>query len=73
MAIGATEKKRGTIQVVNHNTNTVRDALPEIFSGETEDANRWVNAMEVYFQVNPSTFTTDDAKVVTLLNRMSKG
>ena len=38
-------------------TNTVRDALPEIFSGETEDANRWVNAMEVYFRVNPSTFT----------------
>ena len=29
--------------------------------------------MEAYFRVNPSTFTTDDAKVVTLLNRMSKG
>ena len=29
--------------------------------------------MEVYFRVNPSTFTTDDVKSVTLLNRMGKG
>ena len=29
--------------------------------------------MEAYFQVNPSTFTTDDVKAVTLLNRMGKG
>ena len=28
--------------------------------------------MEAYFRVNPSTFTTDDIKSVTLLNRMSK-
>ena len=54
-------------------TNTVRDALPEVFSGETEDAIRWVNAMEAYFRVNPSTFTSDDVKSVTLLNRMGKG
>ena len=55
------------------NTNTVRDALPKVFSGETEDAIQWVNAMEVYFRVNPSTFTTDNIKLVTLLNRMGKG
>ena len=54
-------------------TNTVRDALPEVFSGETEDAIQWVNAMEAYFRVNPSTFTNDDIKSVTLLNRMGKG
>ena len=29
--------------------------------------------MEAYFRVNPSTYTTDDAKSVTLLNRMGKG
>ena len=29
--------------------------------------------MEVYFQINPSTYTTDDTKLVTLLNRMDKG
>ena len=29
--------------------------------------------MEVYFRVNPSTFTTDNVKSVTLLNRMGKG
>ena len=29
--------------------------------------------MEVYFGINPSTYATDDAKSVTLLNRMGKG
>ena len=29
--------------------------------------------MEAYFQVNPSTFTNNDIKSVTLLNRMGKG
>ena len=28
--------------------------------------------MEVYFQINPSTFTTDNAKSVTILNRMNQ-
>ena len=46
---------------------------PDLFSGETEDAIWWVNAMEAYFWINPSTYTTDDTKLVTLLNRMGKG
>ena len=29
--------------------------------------------MEAYFQVNPSTYTADDAKSVTMLNKMSQG
>ena len=29
--------------------------------------------MEAYFRINPSTYTMDDAKSVTLLNRMGKG
>ena len=29
--------------------------------------------MEVYFRINPSTYAMDDAKSVTLLNRMGKG
>ena len=29
--------------------------------------------MEAYFRINPSTYTTDDTKSVTLLNRMGKG
>ena len=32
-----------------------------------------MNAIEAYFQVNPSTYTTDDAKSVTMLNKMSQG
>ena len=54
-------------------TNPVKDALLENFSAETKDAIRWVNTMEAYFRVNPSTYTTDNAKLVTLLNRMGKG
>ena len=29
--------------------------------------------MEAYFQINPFTYTTDNAKLVTLLNRIGKG
>ena len=29
--------------------------------------------MEAYFRINPFTYATDDAKSVTLLNRMGKG
>ena len=29
--------------------------------------------MEVYFQINPSFFTTDDAKLITMLNKMNQG
>ena len=29
--------------------------------------------MEAYFRINPSTYATDNAKSVTLLNRMGKG
>ena len=29
--------------------------------------------MEAYFRINPSTYATDDTKLVTLLNRMGKG
>ena len=29
--------------------------------------------MEAYFQINPSTYAMDNAKSVTLLNRMGKG
>ena len=29
--------------------------------------------METYFSINPSTFSTDDAKSVTMLNKMNQG
>ena len=54
-------------------TIEVKAALPADFSGETEDAILWINAMEAYFQVNLSIYTTDDAKSVTMLNKMSQG
>ena len=51
----------------------IKAALPANFSGETKDAVQWVKAMEAYFWVNPSTYTTDNAKSVTMLNKMSQG
>ena len=54
-------------------TAEIKVALPADFSEETGDAVQWVKAMEAYFQVNPSTYTTDDAKLVTMLNKMSQG
>ena len=42
------------------------------FSGETKDAVCWIKAIKAYFVVNPSTYMTDDAKSVILLNKMSK-
>ena len=32
-----------------------------------------MKAMKAYFKVNPSIYTSDDAKLVTMLNKMSKG
>ena len=54
-------------------TAEIKAAFPADFSGEIKDAVRWLKAMEAYFWVNPSTYTTDDAKLVTLLNKMSQG
>ena len=54
-------------------TTEIKAALPADFSGEAEDAIHWIKAMKVYFTVNPLTYTTDNAKSVTLLNKISKG
>ena len=54
-------------------TTEIKTALPADFFGEIEDAVCWIKAMKAYFLVNPSIYTTDNAKSVTLLNTMSKG
>ena len=51
----------------------IKVALPADFSGETKNAIQWIKAMKAYFTVNSSIYTTDNAKSVTLLNKMSKG
>ena len=54
-------------------TTEIKAALLEHFSGEPDDAIRWIDAMEAYFAINPSTFHSDDTKSVTMLNKMNQG
>ena len=55
------------------NTLEIKAALPEHFSGESDDAIRWVDTMEAYFSINPSTFKDDNTKSITMLNKMNQG
>ena len=49
----------------------IKAALPEEFSRETRDANRWLMAMEAYFTLHKDKYP-DAARTVVFLNRMSK-
>jgi hypothetical protein len=46
--------------------------LPDDFSGNAEDAARWLLAISAYFAMN-ATIYSDDTKILTTLNQMSKG
>ena len=50
----------------------IKTALPEEFSRETGDANRWLMAMEAYFTLHEDKYP-NAARTVVFLNRMSKG
>ena len=51
----------------------LKAALPADFSGESSDAVRWIKAMKAYFSINSTIYTSDTDKVMTTLNKMSKG
>jgi hypothetical protein len=46
--------------------------LPDDFLGNTEDAACWLLAISAYFAMN-TTIYSDDAKILTTLNKLSKG
>jgi hypothetical protein len=50
----------------------LKAGLPDDFSGNAEDAARWLLAISAYFTMN-ATIYSDDAKILTALNKMSKG
>ena len=50
----------------------IKAALPEEFSGETRDANRWLMAIEAYFTLHEDKYS-NSARTMVFLNRMSKG
>ena len=51
----------------------LKAALPADFSGEPADAVQWIKAMKAYFSIHSLIYTSDTDKVMTTLNKMSKG
>jgi hypothetical protein len=51
----------------------LKAALPADFSGEPAEAMRWIKAIKAYFVLNATIYSTDDAQIMTALNKMSKG
>ena len=50
----------------------LKAGLPEDFSGNFEDSNRWMLSLQAYFKMNSSVYN-DKAKLLIALNKMSKG
>jgi hypothetical protein len=50
----------------------LKAGLPNDFLGNAEDAARWLVAISAYFAMN-ATIYSDDTKILTTLNKMSKG
>ena len=51
----------------------LKTALPADFSGKNDDATRWIKAMKAYFTLNSTLYSSDAAKIMTTLNKMSSG
>ena len=54
-------------------TSEFKVALPADFSGDSVDSIRWIKAMRAYFAINSKLYSTNEIKVMTILNKMSKG
>ena len=54
-------------------TPEFKATLPADFSGDPTDSIRWIKAMRVYFTINSKLDSTNEIKVMTTLNKMSKG
>jgi hypothetical protein len=50
----------------------LKAGLPNDFSGNAEDAAHWLLTISAYFAMN-TTIYSDNAKILTALNKMSKG
>ena len=51
----------------------LKATLPSDFSGKEDDATRWIKAMKAYFTLNTTLYSSDAAKIMTTLNKMSGG
>ena len=60
-----------TIDMTSH-PSKLKAGLPEDFSGNSEDSNRWMLFLQAYFEMSSSVYN-DKAKLLIALNKMSKG
>ena len=58
---------------MSSSTPEFKVALPADFSGDPADSICWIKAMRAYFAINSKLYSTDKIKVMTTLNKMSKG
>ena len=58
---------------MSSSTPKFKAALPADFSGDPADSICWIKAMRAYFAINSKLYSTDKIKVMTTLNKMSKG
>ena len=59
--------------VMSSHTTELKAALPANFSGKNDDATWWIKAMKAYFTLNVTLYSSDTAKIMTTLNKMSGG
>ena len=58
---------------MSSSTPEFKAALPTDFSGDPADSIHWIKAMRAYFAINFKLYSTNEIKVITTLNKMSKG
>ena len=58
---------------MSSSTPEFKVALPTDFSGDPADSICWIKAIRAYFTINSKLYSTDKIKVMTTLNKMSKG
>ena len=49
----------------------LKAALPADFSGKNDNATQWIKAMKAHFTLNSTLYSSDAAKIMTTLNKMS--
>ena len=59
--------------VMSSHTAELKATLPADFSGKNNDATQWIKAMKAYFTLNVTLYSSDAAKIMTTLNKMSSG
>jgi hypothetical protein len=51
----------------------LKAALPADFSGEPAEAMHWIKAIKAYYALNSTIYSSDNAQIMTTLNKTSKG